>query len=417
MVRSAAQAKTVCVVGLGYIGLPTASLLAHSGYRVVGVDVNPKVVEVLNRGMIHITEPDLEFSVKSAVDSGRLRAVLKPEPADIYVIAVPTPFREQHKPDLKYVEAAADSIAPVLKKGDLVILESTSPVGTTEMISARITAQRADLNAAGAIDFAYCPERVLPGQILRELVENDRVVGGVSETAARRAQEFYQSFVRGAIRVTNSRTAELVKLSENAFRDVNIAFANELSVVCSKLEIDVWEVIEFANRHPRVKILNPGPGVGGHCIAVDPWFIVSSCPEETPLLRTARGVNDRMPHRVVERVAAAAKKIGGVNPTVAFLGLSYKANIDDIRESPSIEVVTEASKLGIRTLAVEPYLDQLPETLVSKGIELVSLETALKSADILVLLVDHNQFKSIPETALRERTVIDTRGLWRSVRA
>lgn len=412
MVRTVTQPKTVCVIGLGYIGLPTASLLAHSGYNVVGVDVNTKVIETLNKGMIHITEPDLEFSVKSAVESGRLRAVLRPEAADIFVIAVPTPFKEHHKPDLAYVEAAVDSIAPVVKKGSLVILESTSPVGTTEMIAARLTKARTELG--GQIDVAYCPERVLPGQILRELVENDRVVGGATETAAEKAQAFYQTFVRGQVRTTNSRTAELVKLSENAFRDVNIAFANELSVVCEKLGVDVWNVIEFANRHPRVKILNPGPGVGGHCIAVDPWFIVASCPEETPLLRTAREVNDSMPHRVVDRVVAAAKSLGKQRPTVACLGLSYKANIDDVRESPAVEV---AQLLGaensIQTLVVEPYLESLPPSLEGKGLEFSVLDAALLRADIAVLLVDHNQFKAIKPGTLQGKTVVDTRGLWR----
>lgn len=415
----------VVIVGLGYIGLPTAAVLTSAGYDVVGVDVNPRVVEVINRGEVHIVEPDLDGLVRSAVMSGRLRAVPVAEPADIYLIAVPTPFKNAHQPDLTYIEEAARAIAPHLRSGNLVILESTSPVGATEKLATWLAAARSDLafpagpQSRTDINLAYCPERVLPGSIVSELVSNDRVLGGLTPQCAARARKFYESFVRGQCIETDARTAELTKLTENSFRDVNIAFANELSLICDELGIDVWELIELANRHPRVNVLKPGPGVGGHCIAVDPWFIVDSAPDSARLIRMAREVNNSKPEWVIEKVVEAAEIARhrlGRDVVVACLGLAFKANIDDLRESPSLEIVERIaeSRLARRLLVVEPYVEVLPTVLATNAsVEFVDLNAALVEADIIVLLVDHVQFKSVERETLKGKTVIDTRGVWR----
>ncbi len=415
----------VVIVGLGYIGLPTAAVLASGGHDVVGVDVIPRVVEGINRGEVHIVEPDLDGLVRSAVMSGCLRAVLVAEPADIYLIAVPTPFKNGHQPDLTYIEEAARAIAPHLRSGNLVILESTSPVGTTEKLAAWLAAERSDLafpsgsQSRTDINLAYCPERVLPGNIVTELVNNDRVIGGLTPQCAVRARKFYESFVRGQCIETDARTAELTKLTENSFRDVNIAFANELSLICDELGINVWELIELANRHPRVNVLKPGPGVGGHCIAVDPWFIVDSAPSSARLIRVAREVNKSKPEWVIEKVATAAKLTQhrlGREVVVACLGLAFKANIDDLRESPSLEIVVRIAELRLacRLLVVEPYVEALPTLLSANAlVEFVELDVALTEADVVVLLVDHVQFRSVAREALEGRTVIDTRGIWR----
>lgn len=413
------MSQTVCVIGLGYIGLPTASFLATKGFRVHGVDTNSKVIESLNRGEVIIHEPSLDVLVKSAVQSGYLKASSSPVPSDIFVISVPTPFYEDRSPDLSYVERATKSIAPFLSAGNLVILESTSPVGTTEMMAGWIREARPDLRtalrdgAAGseAVLFAHCPERVLPGKILQELVENDRIVGGIDAVSTKAAAQFYRTFVSGKVIETDSRTAELSKLAENTFRDVNIAFANELALVCEKLGVSPWQVIEMANRHPRVNILKPGPGVGGHCIAVDPWFIVHSAPEETHLIRSARKVNDSIPHRVVARVKAALAQAKGRE--VLCLGLAYKADVDDLRESPSMEVVKElAAEKGLSVSVVEPFIEALPKDFPS-GVRLEVLsEAVLQKADCIVLLVDHTAFKDVPAAWRRGKPVVDTRGIW-----
>ncbi len=409
--------NSVCMIGLGYIGLPTATVLASHGVSVIGVDVNPFAVDTINAGNIHIVEPDLDKLVKSVVEAGRLRATLKPEAADAFMIAVPTPFKGDHEPDLTYVEAATRSIAPVLKKGDLVILESTSPVGTTELMAGWLAQERPDLSfppQAGEdadINLAYCPERVLPGKILHELVENDRVVGGLTPKCAARAAELYKTFVKGQCIITNARTAEMCKLTENSFRDVNIAFANELSLICDEQGINVWELIRLANHHPRVNILQPGPGVGGHCIAVDPWFIVHSNPKTARLIRTAREVNDHKPHAVIDKVKAAASRFD--KPVIACLGLAFKADIDDLRESPSLEIVEQLKTMRLGTLYVaEPHIHELPASLAGEGVVFAEAEEAVAKADIVLLLVNHQLFNGISIGALAGKAVIDTRGLW-----
>ncbi|MGE7853180.1 UDP-N-acetyl-D-mannosamine dehydrogenase [Bacillus paramycoides] len=408
--------KKICVMGLGYIGLPTASLLATKGFQVHGVDVNENAVEMINSGKVHIYEPDLDILVKAAVQSGKLKASLKPEEADIFILAVPTPFKDGHKPDLTYVEAAAKTIAPVIKNGDIVILESTSPIGTTEKVAEWILEERPDLTTSdgmhsdkGRIYVAHCPERVLPGHILKELVENDRIIGGLDKESTNRTVEFYKQFVKGKILDTNARTAEMAKLTENSFRDVNIAFANELSLICDKLNINVWELIRLANRHPRVNILQPGPGVGGHCIAVDPWFIVDAAPEEAKLIHTARNVNDYKPMYVVEKVTEKADRFK--NPVIACLGLAFKANIDDLRESPALEIVKHLATSSVgEVIAVEPHVNELPLSLQEKGISLLSIEEAVAKSDIILVLVDHEVFSSIDFDQLKEKVVIDTKG-------
>ncbi|MBW4496547.1 MAG: UDP-N-acetyl-D-mannosamine dehydrogenase [Oscillatoria princeps RMCB-10] len=403
----------VCVVGLGYIGLPTASLLANRGYRVRGVDVNARVVETINRGEIHIHEPDLDVMVRSAVNSGLLTASQTPAPADVFILAVPTPFKEEHVPDISYVEAATQAVAPYLEPGNLVILESTSPVGTTEKIASQLKKLRPNIDEGSPIYIAHCPERVLPGQILKELISNDRIVGGIDPASTKKAAAFYKKFVTGEVLGTDARTAEMAKLTENAFRDVNIAFANELSLICDRLNIDVWKLIELANRHPRVKILKPGPGVGGHCIAVDPWFIVDSAPDQARLMRMAREVNDSKPEYVFDKVKAAAAEYN--QPIIACLGLAYKANIDDLRESPAVAIVRKLAVEGVGNVwAVEPHIKSLPASLEDLGnIQMVDVEAAVKKADIVVLLVDHFDFTNIDRELLRGKIVFDTRGIWR----
>lgn len=401
--------QKIIVMGLGYIGLPTASMLATKGHTVLGVDVNKAAVDTINSGRIHIIEPDLDVLVRSAVNSGNLKASLTPEEGDTFIIAVPTPFKEERgnpkAPDLSYVEAATQAITPFLREGNLVILESTSPVGTTEFIEKTIVSARPELQ--GKVHTAHCPERVLPGHILRELVDNDRIIGGTSKAAVAKARELYKSFCNGAILETDSRTAELSKLVENSFRDVNIAFANELSLVCDHLGVNVWETIALANRHPRVNILQPGPGVGGHCIAVDPWFIVSSAPAQSRLIKTAREVNDAKPHWVIAKVNAKAERFK--SPVIGCLGLTFKADIDDLRESPALDIVRHliAQNVG-QVLACDPNVaaDKI-------DIPMHDLKHVLKTADILLLLVDHDEFKSIDPDTIKDKIVIDTRGIWR----
>lgn len=404
------QLLNVCVVGLGYIGLPASSLLANRGYKVHGVDVNAKVVETINQGRIHIVEPDLDILVRSAVHSGNLVASTTPVAADVFVLAVPTPFKEGHQPDLRFVDAATDSVAPVLQPGNLVILESTSPVGTTERVARRLFEQRPDL--VGQLFVAHCPERVLPGFILRELVENDRVVGGIDAASTERAVAFYQGFVKGDVLATDARTAEMCKLVENAFRDVNIAFANELSVICHDLGIDVRTLISFANRHPRVNILSPGPGVGGHCIAVDPWFIVSFAPETSRLIRTAREVNDGKEQWVIDRVIERAERFK--RPVIACLGLAYKPDIDDLRESPALHIATQlAAKLATESNGEVLFVDPMVPSDAGHGLTLTPVSEALAKADIIVALVGHRAFRDIPRASLEGRVVIDTVGIFR----
>lgn len=410
--------EKIAIVGMGYIGLPTAAVLANKGMAVTGIDINRHAVDTINRGEIHIVEPDLDRMVRQAVLSGKLKASITPEPAEAFLIAVPTPFKGNHEPDISYVEAAALSIAPFLAKGNLIILESTSPVGTTEYLSELLSSKRSDLSfpqQAGEdadIQIAYCPERVLPGHILHELTENDRIIGGLTKQCAYKAASLYKIFVKGSCIETDARTAEMVKLTENAFRDVNIAFANELSLICDQLGINVWEMIRLANHHPRVNILQPGPGVGGHCIAVDPWFIVHSAPEQARLIRAAREVNDSKPHHVLKKIreASASKQ----TPAIACLGLAFKADIDDLRESPSLDIVRELGKEGFaRLLVVEPHIDALPPELAAMAnIELLSLDEAIKKANVVVLLVNHKAFIGMGKNDLQGKTVIDTRGVW-----
>ena len=415
--------EKVCVIGLGYVGLPTAASLARRGVSVLGVDVNEKTVALINKGHVHIVEPDLDILVSGAVATGKLAAATRPEPADAFIIAVPTPLTGEHRPDLSHLRAAAQELAPVLKAGDLIVIESTSPVGTTEAVAEWLAGWRPDLafphrqDDAAGVDIAYSPERVLPGRVITELVRNDRVIGGLNRRSAERAAELYRIFVDGHCHLTSARTAELVKLAENSYRDVNIAFANELSVVCEGLGVDVWEAVDLANRHPRVGILRPGPGVGGHCIAVDPWFIVDSAPDDTPLIEAARQVNEAMPRHVVNAVLKAAA--GMERPRVACLGLAYKADIDDLRMSPAVRVVEALAKEiagqgDAEVMVVEPHIKALPDALAGiPGLALVPLDEAIEGADIVVLLADHRPFKALDRTLLDGKVVIDTRGTWR----
>ena len=409
----------VSVIGLGYIGLPTAAVIARAGMSVHGVDVSQTVVDTINRGEIHIEEVDLDGLVQGVVQRGLLRAGTQVEPANVFVIAVPTPFHKdgQHTPDISYVLAAAESVARVLKPGDTIILESTSPVGTTEQMRDAIAVARPDLALPGLTEgtpdvaMAYCPERVLPGRILEELTNNDRSIGGITPRCARKALAFYKRFVRGTCVTTDARSAEMTKLVENAYRDVNIAFANELSVVADAIGLDVWEVISLANRHPRVNILSPGPGVGGHCIAVDPWFIVHGAPQETPLIRTARGVNDNKIHHVIARASALVE--AHPQAQVACLGLAFKANIDDFRESPArLVAATLARRFGARVRIVEPYAAELPREFEGTGASQIDIDTALEDCEILIALVDHDVFKSVPLAERAAKVVYDTRGIW-----
>jgi UDP-N-acetyl-D-mannosaminuronic acid dehydrogenase len=401
--------KTVCVVGLGYIGLPTAALLASNGYHVVGVDLNAHAVETINQGRIHIVEPDLDAFVRSAVTAGQLKAYTTPQSGDVYMICVPTPFHEGEgipQPNIDYVLAATRSIAGFVKPGDLVILESTSPVTTTQ--------QMADVLAQAGVDvakihMAYCPERVLPGKIMTELVENDRVVGGLTPEGTQAVSSFYRTFVRGAVLETDAKTAEMCKLTENSFRDVNIAFANELSLICAKEGINVWNLIQLANRHPRVNILQPGAGVGGHCIAVDPWFIVARDPENAKLIRTAREVNNHKTVWAIDQIknsVADASARTGRRPKVACLGLAFKPDIDDLRESPAVNIADALLSQGYDVVAVEPNIE------THDRFTLVSLEDALKTADVFAVLVKHRGFLDAEVKAkLRDRGALDFCGL------
>ena len=406
----------VVVLGLGYIGLPTAAVIARTGAHVLGIDVHQTVVDTINSGRVHIEEVDLDGLVSGVVARGHLRASTTIGAADVFVIAVPTPFSDDRSPDIGYVLEAATSLAAVLKAGDTVILESTSPVGTTEKVRDLLATLRPDLRAPGlgeGADYAvaYCPERVLPGRILVELIDNDRVIGGITPRCARKALTFYRRFVRGACVTTNARAAEMTKLTENAFRDVNIAFANELSLVADTMGVDVWEVIRLANRHPRVNILQPGPGVGGHCIAVDPWFLVAADPANTPLIRTAREVNDGKTDHVIARAAAMIEANPGV--PVACLGLAFKANIDDFRESPALKVACAlAERFGSRIRIVEPYATRLPAPLAAAGASLIDIDAAIERCPLMIVLVDHDVFRSVPLEERSAKQVLDTRGIW-----
>lgn len=417
--------NTISVIGLGYIGLPTAAAFASCQKQVIGIDINAHAVETINRGEIHIVEPDLDRVVKTAVEGGWLRAATQPEAADAWLIAVPTPFKGEHQPDMTFVQAAAESIAPMLKKGDLVILESTSPVGATEQMAAWLAAARPDLSfphQAGEeadIQVAYCPERVLPGQVMVELFKNDRVIGGMTARCSQRACDLYNIFLQGECVVTNARTAEMCKLTENSFRDVNIAFANELSLIAADQGINVWELIRLANRHPRVNILQPGPGVGGHCIAVDPWFIVAQNPVQARLIRTAREVNDSKPHWVLEQAQRQVadclmdsnKRASELK--IACFGLAFKPDIDDLRESPAVQVTRMIADWHQgTTLVVEPNVQSLPAALQA-SVTLIGLEDALQQADVLVMLVDHRAFKAIEPAAVTQQWIVDTKGVWR----
>lgn len=418
---------TISVIGLGYIGLPTAAVIASRRKKVVGVDINQNAVDTINRGDIHIVEPELDIIVHASVKQGYLRATTTPEPADAFLIAVPTPFKAEngndHVPDLSYIEAASKAVAPVLKKGDLVILESTSPVGATEQMASWLAEARPDLTfpqthgQESDIRVAHCPERVLPGHVVRELVENDRVIGGMTAKCSEAATALYKIFVEGECITTTARTAEMAKLTENSFRDVNIAFANELSVICDKLDINVWELIRLANRHPRVNILQPGPGVGGHCIAVDPWFIVSETPKEARLIRTAREVNDSKPMWVVDKVKQAVSDYLQENPdksakdvTIACYGITFKADIDDLRESPALAIVEQLCDWHSGSIQViEPNVASLPVSL--SAAQHTSVETVKKSA-IHLMLVDHKVFQLVSKSLVEDSIMLDMRGVW-----
>lgn len=408
----------ICIVGLGYIGLPTAAMFADAGMCVCGVDLNSEIVKSVNAGELHIIEPGLGDVLARVVAVGKLRATTTPEPADAFIIAVPTPFKGNHEPDLSFIKTASKAIAPHLKSGDLVILESTSPVGATELMANWMATACPDLSfpttlgEESDIRVAYCPERVMPGKILQELVENDRVVGGLTPRCAKAAADLYKIVVRGECLLTEARTAEMVKLTENAFRDVNIAFANELSLICDRLSIDVWELIQLANRHPRVNILQPGPGVGGHCIAVDPWFIVHAAPETAKLIHAARRVNDGKSDWVIQKVQAMVKDHD--KRTIACFGLSFKPDVNDLRQSPALEITKRLAEEGIgEILVVEPHIDDLPPSLAERGVTLVDVDNALARSDVAILLVNHSAFKSIDPVRLHEKTVFDTCGVWR----
>ena len=416
------QFKHICVIGLGYIGLPTAATFAAHGIKVTGVDVNQHAVDMINQGKVHIVEPDLDALVKGVVEKGMLSAQTTPVEADAYIVAVPTPFKDDHEPDLKYIEVASKALAPYLSKGNLVILESTSPVGATEQMSAWLSEARPDLSfpqqegETSDIRVAHCPERVLPGKVLLELISNDRIIGGMTEPCSAASSQLYKTFVQGGCIETNARTAEMCKLTENSFRDVNIAFANELSVICDKLDINVWELIALANRHPRVNILQPGPGVGGHCIAVDPWFIVAKTPDQARLIRTAREVNDAKPEWVIDQVKIKIAEFLQANPnktikdvTVACYGLAFKPDIDDLRESPALEITKKLAEQGLNILAIEPNIQELPKQL-PHNVLLISVDQR-DQADVHLILVDHKQFKNgltIPTTDY----LVDTKGIF-----
>ena len=415
----------VLIVGLGYIGLPSAAIMADHGLNVKGFDTNKNIVDIISRGSIHIVEHGLEQLVKKGIDSGHLLAVENASRADVYIIAVPTPLNDDKKPDLTYLYSAITSIAPHLNKGALVIIESTIPVGTTEKLTLMLQEARADLRFpildevdVGLVDvhITHCPERVLPGRILEELIANDRIIGGLTDVCAQRAKKFYERFVKGKILTTSARTAELCKLAESSYRDVNIAFANELSLISNKLDVDVWELIDLANHHPRVDILKPGPGVGGHCIAVDPWFIVDSVPEESKLIKLARNINDSRPSHVVNSLIEIVKNIDKPfsEISVVCLGLAFKPNVDDLRTSPALQISKEIEHLGLAHLyLVEPNIDVLPVGFDPLCSSLVGIEKGLKNADIALLLVDHDEFVNVQPELLENIEVLDTRGMWR----
>ncbi|ETF04370.1 UDP-N-acetyl-D-mannosamine dehydrogenase [Advenella kashmirensis W13003] len=419
------QETTISVIGLGYIGLPAAAMFASRRVKVIGVDVNQHAIDTINQGKIHIVEPELDMIVQAAVSGGYLKATNKPEPADAFLIAVPTPFKGDHEPDLSYVLAASESIAPVLKKGDVVILESTSPVGTTEKMVEVLSKARPDLkfpqSAADEemdVHVAYCPERVLPGHVVRELVQNDRIIGGLTKECSQKAIDVYRIFVEGELLITDARTAEMSKLTENSFRDVNIAFANELSLICDKLGINVWELIKLANHHPRVNILQPGCGVGGHCIAVDPWFIVNKTPEQAKIVRTAREINDHKPEWVQEKVNGLIQELVSAGRKqselkIACLGLAFKPDIDDLRESPALEITRNlAQQYPDQVIAVEPNIEKLPGSLSDVKLKLGQLEETLDSADVVVILVDHKQFKELKPDLKSSQRLFDAKGIW-----
>jgi len=416
--------KTICIVGLGYIGLPTAAMFASRGLQVVGLDVSQAVVDKINSGKVHIVEDELDDLVELVVKKGKLEASTIAKPADAFLICVPTPFidHDSHKPDLSFVKAACEAIAPCLKRGDLVILESTSPVGTTERLESWLASLRPDLSfpsearEGSNIRIAYCPERVMPGNVVQELVSNDRIIGGLTQRCSNYAADLYKIFVRGDCLLTDSRTAEMTKLTENSYRDVNIAFANELSIICNELGINVWDLIKLSNHHPRVDILQPGPGVGGHCIAIDPWFIVSSSPKSSKLIRTAREVNNAKPKWVLQKLKDVVKEVQSVKNlernkiSVSCFGLAFKADIDDLRESPSLEIATDIASMGfMKTMVVEPNIENLPRELSGLA-SLSTIEDALLESDIVVILVDHKEFK---KDFLFDgvKAIIDTRGL------
>ncbi len=409
--RRPEQGATVCVHGLGYIGLPTAALLADAGRQVAGCDIQPAVVALVNAGRAPFAERDLDALLARAASSGHLRAATTPSPADFHVIAVPTPLRERQRPDLSAVQAAADALAPLLRPGDTVVLESTVPVGATEALAARIATARPDLALPrrgapappGCVHVAHCPERVLPGRLLEELRANDRVIGGVTPACAARAAELYAGVVQGALVLTEARMAELVKLSENAFRDVNIAFANELALLCEGFGLDPFQAIALANRHPRVRILQPGAGVGGHCIAVDPWFLVDGAPEQARLVRTAREVNDATPRRIAAKLRAAAA--GFARPRITLLGLAYKPDAEDLRESPALSIALELATEGYAVTACDPFLRAAPVALAADVVE------AIRTADVVGILVAHTPFRALDRALFRGKAVVDAVGL------
>ena len=412
--------NTVSIYGLGYIGLPTAAVLASNKVNVIGVDVNKSIVDTIKSGNIHIEEPFLEELVKQVVDNGYLKAYTEPMPADAYLIAVPTPFSETDineipQPNLSYIKSACDSISHVLKSGDIVIIESTSPVGTTEKVEEWLSDLRQDLtfpNTSGEdsdIRIAYCPERVLPGKVIHELVSNDRLIGGITDKCSSAATEVYKKFVKGNCVKTNSKTAEMAKLTENAFRDVNIAFANELSIISKELDINVWELINLSNLHPRVNILNPGPGVGGHCIAVDPWFIVSKNPNEANLIKMARRVNDSKPKLIIENIKKIIEKNTAIK--IAIFGLAYKPDIDDLRESPALFIASEVAKISTENLMiVEPNIDELPDELKEDS-NLVDAKTAMNECDYAIILVPHSKFIETFSNVEAKDNILDYCGL------
>jgi UDP-N-acetyl-D-mannosaminuronic acid dehydrogenase len=411
--------SSVAVVGLGYIGLPTAVSLATGGLEVIGVDTNPGVVERVNRGETPFAEPDLSVAVSGAVAMGRLRAQREMPQADAYVIAVPTPFTGEHKADLSYITAAAGQIADVLRGGEVVVLESTAPPGTTRCVSELIAARRPDLHLPHGGDvppdvhLAHCPERVLPGRVMIEIAANDRVIGGLTPPCAARAAELYRTFCRGELILTDAASAEMAKLAENAYRDVNIAFANELSLICQRLGLDVWEIRQMANHHPRVDILRPGPGVGGHCIAVDPWFIVEAAPDLARLTAVARAVNDDMPRHTADQIVATSRRFR--EPRIACLGLAFKADVGDLRESPAVDITARvaAALPDVKILVVEPHAPSLPARFDElDNVIMTDAEHAIAEADVIALLVDHSCFRTIKKTQLAGKVVYDTRGMW-----